>query len=152
MKKVGLWIALFLCIKLLAGCTKDEVIDRYNEILQKAGETVLTSDGKLEGKRNFGEDSWVGTYEADYEEFSGEEVVFGNTATDRKAGNSISVRCEIDAKEGTLTVLWKAGAEEPVALLNETGTCFKTLTLPGAGGYLVVEGKDFSGRLEIETE
>ena len=88
MKKVGLWIALFLCIKLLAGCTKDEVIDRYNEILQKAGETVLTSDGKLEGKRNFGEDSWVGTYEADYEEFSGEEVVFGNTATDRKAGNS----------------------------------------------------------------
>lgn len=80
MKKVGLWIALFLCIKLLAGCTKDEVIDRYNEILQKAG------------------------------------------------------------------------AEEPVALLNETGTCFKTLTLPGAGGYLVVEGKDFSGRLEIEAE
>lgn len=152
MKKVGLWIALFLCIKLLAGCSKDEILSRYNEVLQEAGEACLTSDRKLEGERSFGEDSWVGTYQADYEDFSGEEIVFGNTALDRKAGNSISVQCEIDGKEGALTLLWKAGAEEPVVLLEGTGTCSKTLTLPGAGGYLVIEGEDFSGYLKLEAE
>lgn len=152
MKKVGLWIALFLCISLFGGCTKDGMIEWYNEALQEAGECCLTSDRKLEGERSFGDDSWVGTYGADYEEFSGEEIVFGNTALDRKAGNSICVKGKIDGEEGTLTLLWKAGAEEPVVLLEGTGDCSKTLTLPGAGGYLVIEGTDFTGHLEMEVK
>jgi len=151
-KKAGLWVVLFLSIRLLAGCSKDEVINEYNEVLQEVGKICLTPDRKLEGERSFGEDSYVGRYQADYKKFSGEEIVFGNTALNRKEGNEIAVTCEIDEQEGSISLLWKAGADVPKVLLEGAGSCSEKITLPGAGGYLVIQGEDFAGHLELTVE
>ena len=89
MKKAVIWIGLFLGITLFAGCSKEEIINGYNQILQEVGDDVLTADRKLQGERSFGVDSYVGEYEADYEEFDKEEVLFGNTSLNRAAGDTI---------------------------------------------------------------
>lgn len=152
MKKVGIWIALFIGITLFAGCSKDEIIGGYNQILQKAGDDSLTAERKLQGERSFGVDSYVGEYEADYEKFSGEEVLFGNTSLYREAGNTIKIACEFDREEGSIRLLWKEGAEEPEVLLENEGECSKTITIPAAGGYLTAAGEDFSGHIELKVE
>ena len=35
----------------LVGCSKDEILDQYNNIVQSAGNTALTSDFSLKGNR-----------------------------------------------------------------------------------------------------
>lgn len=152
MKKAGIWMVLILGITLFAGCSKEEIISEYNRIMQEVGDDSLTSDRKLQGERSFGVDSYVGEYKADYKEFSGEEILFGNTSLNREAGNSIKIVCEIEKEEGTIQLLWKEGAEEPEILLEDEGECSKTITLPSAGGYLTAAGEDFSGHMELNVE
>lgn len=53
----------------LAGCSKDEILDQYNSVVQIAGNTALTSDFSLKGNRTYGEDCYTGTYTADYKDF-----------------------------------------------------------------------------------
>lgn len=152
MKKIVVWIALFLVITLFAGCSKDEILDCYNQILLEAGDDSLTSDRKLTGERSLGRDSYVGEYAADYQGFDGEEILFGNTSISREAGNTIKIACEIKAEEGNIQLLWKEGAEEPEVLLEGGGECSKTITIPQGGGYLTAAGEDFIGRMELKVE
>ena len=71
MKKAITFFLIACCLLPLTGCSKDQVLGRYNEILQAAGEATLTGSGDLEGERSFGADHYVGSYAADYEAFSG---------------------------------------------------------------------------------
>ena len=73
MKKAITFFLIACCLLPLTGCSKDQVLGRYNEVLQAAGEATLTGSGDLEGERSFGADHYVGSYAADYEGFSGEE-------------------------------------------------------------------------------
>ena len=42
-KKIVLSLCLILCgVSILSGCTKDEVLDQYNNIVQSAGSIALT--------------------------------------------------------------------------------------------------------------
>ena len=100
MKKAITFFLIACCLLPLAGCSKDQVLGRYNEILQAAGEATLTGSGDLEGERSFGADHYVGSYAADYEGFSGEEVLFGGTALEREGGDEITVSCQIESTDG----------------------------------------------------
>ena len=40
----------------LTGCSKDEILDQYNNVVQSAGNTALTSDFSLKGNRAYGDD------------------------------------------------------------------------------------------------
>ena len=152
MKKAGMWIALFLGITLFAGCTKDEILDGYNQILQTVGNDCLTADNKLQGERSFGVDSYVGEYKADYDDFDGEEILFGNTSLNREAGNTVKIVCEFEKDEGSIQLLWKEGAKESEVLLEDEGECLKTIVIPAAGGYLTAAGENFSGHMELKVE
>ena len=63
----------------------------YNQALQSIGDKGLTDDKDLQGKREFGIDSYVGNYTADYDDFSGNEIIFGGTALERDNGNKIEM-------------------------------------------------------------
>lgn len=152
MKKAVIWIGLFLGITLFAGCSKEEIINGYNQILQEVGDDVLTADRKLQGERSFGVDSYVGEYEADYEEFDKEEVLFGNTSLNRAAGDTIQIVCKLEKKEGNIQLLWKKGAEEAEILIEDEGECSKTIMIPQAGGYLTVTGEEFTGHMELKVK
>ena len=64
---------------MLAGCSKDEILNHYNNIVQSAGSIELTGKSSLQGEKEKGIDDYTGTYTADYANFSGTEYLFGGT-------------------------------------------------------------------------
>ena len=84
----------------LAGCSKDEILDHYNNIVQSAGAIEFTGKLSLEGTKEKGIDDYTGTYTADYENFSDIEYLFGGTSIKREAGKELSIDCTLEVTEG----------------------------------------------------
>ena len=143
----------FLMLSLsLAGCSKDEILDQYNNVVQSAGNTALTSDFSLKGDRAYGDDCYTGTYTADYKDFSKTEYLFGGTSIERENGKDISVSCDLEITEGTAQVFWISGSDDPVILLEATDSYSETITLPEGGNYIGITGNNFTGQLEMNIE
>ena len=136
----------------LAGCSKDEILDQYNNVVQSAGNTALTSDFSLKGDRAYGDDCYTGTYTADYKDFSKTEYLFGGTSIERENGKDISVSCDLEITEGTAQVFWVSGSDDPVILLEATDSYSETITLPEGGNYIGITGNNFTGHLEMNIE
>ena len=136
----------------LTGCSKDEILDQYNNVVQLAGNATLTGNLSLKGKRTYGDDHYTGTYVADYKDFSKTEYLFGGTSIERENGKDISVSCDLEITEGTAQVFWVSGSDDPVILLEATGSYSETITLPEGGNYIGVIGNNFTGHLEMNIE
>lgn len=137
---------------LLTGCSKDEILKQYNNVLQVAGNTTLTSDFSLKGKRTYGENHYTGTYIAEYKDFSKTEYLFGGTSIELENGKDISVSCDLEISEGTAEVFWISGSDDPVILLETTDSYSETITLPEGGNYIGITGNNFTGHLEMNIE
>ena len=120
---------------MLAGCSKDEILNHYNNIVQSAGSIELTGKSSLQGEKEKGIDDYTGTYTADYANFSGTEYLFGGTSIKREAGKELSIDCTLEITEGTAKVFWISGSDEAVTLIEATGTYSDTITLPDGGNY-----------------
>ena len=136
----------------LTGCSKDEILDQYNNVVQLAGNATLTRDLSLKGKRMYGDDHYTGTYVADYKDFSKTEYLFGGTSIERENGKDISVSCDLEITEGTAQVFWISGSDDPVILLEATDSYSETITLPEGGNYIGITGNNFTGHLEMKIE
>ena len=136
----------------LSGCTKDEVLDQYNNIVQSAGSIALTGNLSLQGTKEKGIDDYTGTYTADYENFSDTEYLFGGTSIKREAGKELSIDCTLEVTEGTAKVFWISGSDEAVTLIEATGTYSDTITLPEGGNYIGIEGENFTGCIELNAK
>ena len=136
----------------LTGCSKDEILDQYNNVVQSAGNVALTSDFSLKGNRTYGDDCYTGTYTADYKEFSKTEYLFGGTSIERENGKDIFVSCDLEITEGTAQVFWISGSDDPVILLEATDSYSETITLPEGGNYIGITGNNFTGHLEMKIE
>lgn len=153
MKRKCLALCFVLCCLFsLAACTKEEVTAQYNETLQAIGDENLTSDANLQGERRFGEDSYVGTYQAEYAGFTGEEIVFGGTAVEREAGNEVKLSCDLTLAEGTVQVLFQSGDNPPEVLCDTAGSHTATLPLPSGGNYLIVQAENATGSIRLTVE
>lgn len=89
-------VAIVLLIVVFKGCEKDEILGVYNHAIQTAGDSQLTGNWSLEGKRKYGVDHYTGTYAANYKDFSGTEYLFGGTSIEREAGNDIEITCKLN--------------------------------------------------------
>lgn len=154
MKKTFLSLILIILIGVftLSACTKDEILNHYNNVIQFAGSVELTSKLSLQGKKEKGIDDYTGSYQADYENFSDTEYLFGGTSIKREAGKDISITCTLEVLSGTANVFWISGSDEAVSLIDTTGTYSDTITLPDGGNYIGIECKDFTGNIEIIIE
>lgn len=85
---------------LLSGCSKEEVLEKYNAVVEKVGEVQLTNDINLQGKRDYGEDYYTGTYQAEYKKFSDTEYLFGGTTIERAAGKQVELFCNLEITKG----------------------------------------------------
>ena len=66
MKKIFLSLILILIgVSTLSGCTKDEILNHYNNVVQSAGSIELTGKLSLQGKKEKGIDDYTGSYQAD---------------------------------------------------------------------------------------
>ena len=101
-KKIVLSLYLILLgASVLSGCTKDEFLDQYNNIVQSAGSIALTGNSSLQGTKEKGIDDYTGSYTANYEDFSDTEYLFGGTSIKREAGKDLSIDCALEVTEGT---------------------------------------------------
>lgn len=86
MKKIVLPLILILFgTTILSGCTKDEILNHYNNVVQSAGSIELTGNSSLQGKKDNGIDDYTGTYQADYKAYTGTEYLFGGTSIKRES-------------------------------------------------------------------
>ena len=131
---------------------KDAILDAYSSLVDTVGSWALTPEGSLKGERIPGEDDYTGTYAADYEDFSGTELLFGGTTLDREAGDTVEVTCSLTVEEGEAAVFLCSGAEEPVLLLSESGDYSGTIEVGSGSVYLGVWGEGLTGSVSIQIE
>ena len=153
MKRIILFISLlFMNCLLFSGCSKDEILGHYNNVIQSVGNVELTDNLSLKGTRIYGVDHYTGTYVADYHDFSNTEYLFGGTSIDREAGKDISVTCTLEITNGTAKVFWISGSDDPVVLIETDGTYSDTITLPDGGNYIGIECDEFTGSIDLSIE
>lgn len=131
---------------------KDAILDAYGSLVDAAGALALTPDRSLRGERVRGEDDYTGAYEADYEDFSGTELLFGGTTLDREAGNTVEISCSPNIEEGEAAVFLCSGGDDPVILLSESGEYSSTIEVGGGSTYIGVWGEEANGSVSIQIE
>ena len=131
---------------------KDAILDAYGSLVDAVGSWALTPDRSLHGERVPGEDDYTGTYAADYEDFSGTELLFGGTTLDREAGDTVEVTCSLTVEEGEAAIFLNSGSEDPVILLSESGDYSSTIEVGGGSIYLGVWGEGVTGSVSIQIE
>ena len=156
MKRILTVSLLSLCLILtITGCSgdnvKDNVINGFNDMLQHFSKYALTDEKDLQGDKTKGEDTYTGSYVADYEDFNGEEYIFGGTSLERDKGSDLTVTYELTVDSGTVRFYWRDKEEEKIiADASDTGTY--SVTLEEGDNYLTLEGDDFCGSLRVTVE
>ena len=147
---------LSLCLVFtITGCSgdnvKDNVINGFNDMLQHFSKYALTDENDLQGDKTKGDDTYTGSYVADYEDFNGEEYIFGGTALERDKGSDLTVTYQLTVDSGTVRFYWRDKEEEEIiADASDTGTY--SVTLEEGDNYLTLEGDDFCGSLRVTVE
>ena len=156
MKRILTVSLLSLCLVFtITGCSgdnvKDNVINGFNDMLQHFSKYALTDEKDLQGDKTKGEDTYTGSYVADYEDFHGKEYIFGGTALERDKGSDLTVTYELTVDSGTVRFYWRDKEEEQIiADASDTGTY--SVTLEEGDNYLTLEGDDFCGSLRVTVE
>jgi len=158
--KVVLSLMLVLCLVFcVAGCShgnskgslKDNLVDGWNSRMQSFSKHALTKEKVLQGEKEKGDDAYTGTYTANYDAFSGKELIFGGTALERGNGNHLKVTYTLAIREGTAKLYWIAGNDRyTVATGSSEDT--KEYTISSGDNYIVLKGGDFSGSLKLTAE
>ena len=139
-----------------SGCTveenwKNSVLDTYNHIIQSFSTNALTKDPNLQGKRQLGEDSYTGRYNAEYRSFSGKEILFGGTALKREKGNQLRLTFTLKIDSGAGVLYWLERGEKHI-ITEAAASKTTTITLSAGDHYLVLEGKDLTGYLALTVQ
>lgn len=147
-------VALLACCLVIpvTGCSKEQVIDSFDSVIQAGGNLILTRERDLQGTRDFGADHYTGTYEADYDDFYGTEVLFGGTALQRDGGSVVSLRCSFDVSRGSGRLVLRSGDQQDVVLVDGTGSYSGQITLAAGSNYIVLEGTGLSGSVDLQIE
>ena len=138
MKKIKILIAVLLSLCLafaVTGCSgdnlKDSVINGFNDMLQHFSKYALTDEKDLQGDKTKGEDTYTGSYTADYEDFNDKEYIFGGTALERDKGSELTVTYELTVDSGTARLYWlDKGEEKVIADTSKNGTYFGMFDKP----------------------
>ena len=131
--------------------SKEDIVNGFGDFLQDTSTNGLTKDDKLEGKREYGIDEYVGTYTAYYNNKTKEETVFGGTVLERKNGNTIKLKIKVEKQNGNIQIISNEGTENEI-LINDTGEIEKTVDVKEKSYYLKVKITNFTGNVEIVAE
>lgn len=130
--------------------SKDDAISKYTSALQTIGDFSLTSNAKLQGKREFGKDHYTGKYSVNYKYFTGEEIVFGGTNLGEN--KKLRVKAELNNTNGEAKVIFQ-NAEEEIILIENDGTYDNVIDISeGGSNYLKIETNNFLGSAYITVD
>ena len=106
----------------------------------------------MKGRLEKGGDDYTGSYEADYSDFSGTELLFGGTTLEREGGSALNITCTLSLENGSAAVFLRSGSDDPVVLLSESGAYTGTVEVNGASTYIGIWGEHADGKVSIEIE
>lgn len=149
--KALLAAVLVLCMAFaLAGCSKDSILDGFNDLLHHVSQYALTNEKDLQGKKTEGEDTYTGSYTAEYDNFSGTEYLFGGTGLERENGNELTVTYELTVESGSAELYWREG-EERHLIADTSQSDTYSITLSSQDNYIVIFGENFQGTVDISV-
>ncbi len=151
MKRIVIIISIVFISLIVCGCSKKEVINEFDNTIKMISDNILTKDERLVGDRVFGVDHYVGTYKANYKDFSSEEILFGGTTIERKKGGVIHVKLTIKGDSGSIKVIARLKGEDKV-LGDKNGIYEVDLNVLDGSNFIIVKGDKFSGILQLEIE
>lgn len=148
-------VILFVCaLFCLSGCRlnymePDEVDAYLDGVAGKIGDSQITEDDDLIGKRDLSDDAYCGSYVADCNSQTGRDVVFGGASTHERV-----LRCygSMQSKEGTAEIRIRLNDEVIILQTDEAGNFETELHLKSGGNYIMVDYSDFTGSVEIFCE
>lgn len=146
---IGMIVCAACC---LVSCSKDMILGIGNAVISSIGDDMLTKDYDLKGRREFGTDSYTGTYSGEYENDTVHELLFGNTSIERKSGNTVRIFAEITEDQGSGTLLIEKDGKAPEVLLDGAGTLDTELDVCPGSAYILFEAEDFTGTLNVSIE
>ena len=148
-RRNALAAALALCLAFaLTGCSKDSIINGFNDFLHHASQYALTDEKDLAGERTAGADTYTGAYTAEYDSFSGTEYLFGGTGLERENGNELTVTYELKVESGAAELYWIDGTERH-QIADATGSGTYTLSVGSRDCYIAIEGESLHGALAL---
>ena len=158
MKKIFILFIFLIIILLGSGCEnfdKNKVLDKYNSTLNKLGESTLTKEIELTGNREFGRDSYVGQYSAKYNNFNGEEVLFGGTGLNRNNKEFI-LTYKMLVEGGNFDLVLVDGIDEEIIaqkiITKETKSGTYTYDFSQSDLYIKIIGDEFNGEIEVKIK
>lgn len=141
--------ALAFCLAFtLTGCSKDSIINGFNDFLHHASQYALTDEKDLAGERTAGADTYTGAYTAEYDGFSGTEYLFGGTGLERESGNELTVTYELKVESGAVELYWIDGTERH-QIADAAGSGTYTLSVGSRDCYIAIEGESLHGALAL---
>ena len=145
-----LLIVLSTMVMLSAGCTKNAALGLYNSVLMNIGDKTLTDSSRLAGRREFGSDTYVGTYSADVEDASFEEYLFGNTSIEREGGYKLSICADFALTAGSCTLLLERDGTDPEVLFEGSGTFAGEVEFGPGSAYFLLRADGATGTIDVE--
>ena len=139
---------------------KDGMLNEFNDWIDSITQQTLTEDKKLKGEREPGMDDYVGSYEAEYIRFNGEEYIFGGTLPDRKNGSALKVTYSLNIESGKAALYWLESADghiligdkEQHMIAEVTAEDVYKFTFDAGYNFIVLKGHDFTGSLSLVVE
>lgn len=139
---------------------KDGLRNEINDWMSSASQYSLTKDKDLTGKRKCKGDNYVGTYQADYNEFNGKEYIFGGTSMKRVDGSALTVTYSIRIQSGEAVLYWLESTDEHIILGDKekhiiakaTDEDVYSFTVNAGDNFIVFEGDSFTGSLSLQVK
>ena len=128
----------------------DGFLEEANDWSESFATHSITKDQDLVGNRERGVDNYVGTYEASYMQFDGEEYIFGGTSLKRKDGGDLCATYSLTVQSGEATLYWMEG-DNKIVIAEASDEGIYEFTIHAGKSFIVLEGEMFTGTLTLSV-
>lgn len=128
----------------------DGFLEEANDWSESFATHSITKDQDLIGSRERGADNYVGTYEASYTQFDGEEYIFGGTTLKRKDGGNLYATYSLTVRSGEATLYWMEG-DNKIVIADTSNEGIYEFTIHAGKNFIVLEGETFTGTLNLNV-
>ena len=126
------------------------LLEEVNDWSESLATHFITKDQDLIGNRKRGADNYVGTYEASYTQFDGEEYIFGGTFLKREDGGDLCATYSLTVQSGGATLYWMEG-DNKVVIAEASDEGVYEFTIHAGKNFIVLEGETFTGTLNLKV-
>ena len=125
-------------------------LEEANDWSESFATHSITKDQDLIGNREKGIDNYVGTYEATYTQFDGEEYIFGGTSVKRGEGSNLYATYSLTVQSGEATLYWMNG-DDKIVIADTSNEGIYEFTIHAGKNFIVLEGETFTGTLDLNV-